>query len=262
MSEVAGVLATTAGVTATVMLGMWLLSLALRDASIVDIYWGPGFAVIAWTAHAAAGRISERGLLAAVLVTIWAIRLGTHLLGRNWGQGEDPRYRAMRRRHGARFPWVSLGTVYGLQAGLMWLVSLPVQIAQVSTGGVGGLELLGAAVFAVGLGFEAVGDAQLTRFKADPENRGKVMDRGLWSISRHPNYFGDALAWWGLFLLCAGAPGALWTLPAPALMTFLLLRVSGVPMLERGLEKSRPGYAAYAARTPAFVPWFPRRQSS
>jgi len=256
---VSEILTTTAFVTAAILIGLWFLSLALRDASIVDIYWGPGFAVIAWTAHLTAGRVSERGLLLAVLVTVWAVRLGTHLLVRNWGHGEDSRYAAMRRHHGDRFALVSLGTVFGLQGLLMWLVSLPVQIAQHAPGSVGALELAGAGVFVVGFGFEAVGDAQLARFRANPANAGRVMNRGLWSLTRHPNYFGDALAWWGLFLIAARTPGALWTLPAPALMTVLLLRVSGVAMLERDIGERRPEYAAYVKNTPAFVPWCRRR---
>src|SRR5262249_53126761 len=160
------------------------------------------------------------------------------LAWRNAGAGEDPRYQAMRRRHGERFALVSLRSVFGLQAALMWVVSLPVQVVHVSTGGaLGATDALGVMLFAVGLGFETIGDWQLARWKRDPAHRGEVMQSGLWRYTRHPNYFGDALAWWGLYAIAAGTPAGIWTLPSPLLMSFLLLRVSGVPLLERGLRK-------------------------
>jgi steroid 5-alpha reductase family enzyme len=257
MSEV---LLATAAAIAVAMSILWLKSLALRDASIVDIYWGPGFALIAAIAYAVGnGGDPPRRVLSLVLVSLWGLRLGLYLFWRNHGAGEDYRYQAMRRRHGERFRWVSLATVFGLQGALAWIVSLPVQVVHVASGGpLGPLDLAGALLFAVGLAFEAIGDWQLARFKADPANRGQVMDRGLWRYTRHPNYFGDALVWWGLFAIALATPAGPWTLPGPLLMSFLLLRVSGVPLLERGLRKRRPGYAEYAARTSAFFPWPPR----
>jgi steroid 5-alpha reductase family enzyme len=170
----------------------------------------------------------------------------------------------MRRRHGDRFAWVSLYTVFGLQAALCWVISLPVQAAIVSPtpAGLGPLDALGLFLFAVGFFFESVGDLQLARFKADPLNRDKVMDRGLWAWTRHPNYFGDAIVWWGLFTLALSTPVGIFTLPAPLLMTFLLLRVSGVALLERSLVKRRPEYKEYMERTSAFFPRPPRPRAA
>jgi steroid 5-alpha reductase family enzyme len=244
-----------------VMLVLWLVSLARRDVSIVDIWWGPGFAWLAAIAFSRAAAPGPRGTLLLALVAIWGLRLGGYLLWRNWGHGEDARYARMRRHHGERFRWISLATVFGLQALLQWFVSLPLQLAQLVPGArpLGALDAFGVALVATGLFFEAVGDAQLARFKADPANRGRVMDRGLWRYTRHPNYFGDCLAWWGLFAIAAATPAGPWTIASPLLMTFLLLRVSGVALLERSLVRTRPEYRDYIARTSAFFPRPPSR---
>jgi len=257
----AGSLAATASFVAAAMLALWLVSLARRDASIVDIWWGPGFAAVAALAFALAPAPGARGALLVALAALWGLRLGGYLFWRNHGRGEDPRYARMRRHHGERFARVSLVTVFGLQGVLQWLVSLPLQVAALRPGAapLGALDALGVALFAVGFAFETVGDLQLARFRADPANRGRVMDRGLWRYTRHPNYFGDCLVWWGLWCIAASTPLGPWTIASPLLMTFLLLRVSGVPMLERGLAKTRPGYVDYVARTPAFLPWLPKR---
>lgn len=262
--SLAGGLAATAAFVAAAMLALWLVSLARRDASIVDIWWGPGFAAVAALAFALAPAPGARGALLVALASLWGLRLGGYLSWRNHGRGEDPRYARMRRHHGARFARVSLVTVFGLQGVLQWLVSLPLQVAPLRPGAapLGALDALGVALFAIGFAFEAVGDLQLARFRADPANRGRVMDRGLWRYTRHPNYFGDCVVWWGLWCLAASTPLGPWTIASPLVMTFLLLRVSGVPMLERGLAKTRPGYADYVARTPAFVPWLPKRPSA
>jgi steroid 5-alpha reductase family enzyme len=252
------ILLATATATASALLLLWLVSLRLRDVSIVDIFWGLGFAQIAIVTAALAGGDPWRKLLVTGLTVLWGLRLGMYLFWRNAGHGEDYRYQAMRRAHGARFPLVSLVTVFALQGVLMWLVSLPVQLAQVATAPpLGWLDAAGAALWLVGMLFEGVGDLQLARFKADPANAGKVMDRGLWRYTRHPNYFGDACVWWGLWLIAA-ATGAWWTAVSPLLMTLFLLKVSGVAMLERTIVKRRPEYADYIARTSAFVPWFPK----
>jgi steroid 5-alpha reductase family enzyme len=255
------VLLATAGFAFGAMFALWVVSLIRRDASIVDPWWGPGFAGIAALAFALAPEPGARGALLLTMVMLWALRLGGYLLWRNRGHGEDPRYARMRAHHGARFPFVSLATVFALQGALQWLISLPLQVAVLWPGNapLGWLDAGAVVLFAVGLTFESVGDWQLARFKADPAQRGRVMDRGLWRYTRHPNYFGDCVAWWGLWLLAASTPYGLPTVFAPALMSFLLLRVSGVPMLERGLEKTRPGYRDYVERTSGFFPWFPRR---
>jgi steroid 5-alpha reductase family enzyme len=255
------------GAAALALLGMvalWALSVRLRDASIVDVAWGPGFAAIAWVSLALAGS-SPRGLLLAVLATAWGLRLGLHLAARRRAQGgaEDRRYTAMRASHGARFPLRSLFTVFLLQGALMWLVSLPLQAAAAigRTAPLGPLDAAGAFLALAGLAVEAVADAQLRRFLAHPGSRGLVMQEGLWGWSRHPNYFGDALLWWGLGLLALSA-GAWWALIGPLAMTLLLLKVSGVALLEKTIASRRPGYAEYAARTSAFVPWPPRGRPS
>jgi steroid 5-alpha reductase family enzyme len=242
------------------MVAVWLTSVWLRDASIVDVTWGPGFAGIALVAFAVSDGAFARRVLVTALALVWGLRLGGYLLWRAWGKPEDFRYQAMRRHWGARFPIVSLFTVFALQGVLMWIVSLPIQIAQVSRepAALGALDALGAGLWLVGLLFESVGDAQLARFKADPANAGTVMDRGLWRYTRHPNYFGDCLVWWGLFAIALAVPGGVYAVVGPIVMTILLRRVSGVTLLERSLVKRRAGYADYVARTNAFVPGPPR----
>jgi steroid 5-alpha reductase family enzyme len=253
--------ATALALCATAMFALWLLSLVLRDASIVDIWWGPGFALIAGAAWwLGAGGDPGRRALASALVALWGLRLGAYLAWRNLGHGEDPRYQAMRRHWGSRFALASLFTVFGLQGVLMWFVSLPVQTVHVSPGGpLGALDFAGAALALIGLFFESVGDLQLARFRADPANRGRVLDTGLWRYTRHPNYFGDCCVWWGLYTIAAATRIGAFTILSPAAMTFLLVRVSGVALLERSIGRRRPGYADYIARTSAFFPRPPRR---
>ena len=255
-------LSSAAGALTLVVL-IWLASLRLRDASIIDVFWGVGLVVIGWICVAVGHGDRDRRLPLAILVTIWGARLATHIGRRNLGKGEDRRYAVMRERDGRRFWLTSLYRVYLVQAVAMWVVSLPLQ-AGASIGsrrGLGALDALGAAIWLVGFAFEALGDLQLDRFKADAANRGQVMDRGLWRYSRHPNYFGDVTAWWGLGLIALGAGGsAAWGLAGSVLDTLLLTRVSGEPVLERDIEQRRPGYRAYIARTSGFIPLPPRRR--
>ncbi len=241
---------------------LWLVSLRLRDASIVDIFWGPGFAIIAVISFLLTGGGTPRRALVTSLALIWGARLGIHLFVRNRGNGEDYRYQAMRRRHGTRFGLVSLVTVFGFQALLLWFISLPLQVAQASPvpARLTALDAAGLLLWMAGFLFEAVGDRQLERFKADPAHRGRVMDRGLWAWTRHPNYFGDALLWWGFYLIACATPLGVWTLASPLVMTFLLMRVSGVPLLEQRLARTRSGYADYMRRTGAFFPRPPRHR--
>jgi steroid 5-alpha reductase family enzyme len=234
----------------------WLVSLVRRDAGVADVLWGPAFAVLAWLYVVGRDAADARGLLVAVLVTIWGLRLGLHIAVRGRGRGEDPRYAAMRRAHGPRFWWRSVFTVFWLQGLILWVVALPLYAAQ-GGGSLWWLDAVALACVLAGFTFETVGDRQLQRFRADPANRGRVLDRGLWRYTRHPNYFGDALLWWGVFLFAAATPAGWVTIVSPLLMTFLLLRVSGVTLLERGLAETKPGYAEYVRRTSAFVPWWP-----
>lgn len=243
-----------------VMVTTWLVSLPLRNASIVDIVWGLGFVVVAWTLRATIDGDAGRQTLIAVMVGVWGLRLAGYLAKRNIGHGEDWRYQAMRRKQGSRFGLVSLVRVFLFQGVIMWVVSLPVQFASADdTPGIGPLAVMGVLVWLVGLVFEVVGDAQLARFKADPANAGKVMSSGLWSLTRHPNYFGDAVVWWGIGIVAAETGSGVIGLVGPALMTWFLMRVSGVPLLERSLMKRREGYAEYVARTSAFFPRPPRK---
>ncbi|MFZ8999455.1 MAG: DUF1295 domain-containing protein [Ilumatobacteraceae bacterium] len=245
---------------AVLMFGTWLLSLVLRNASIVDIVWGLGFVVVAWVVRLQGDTETSRQWLLVVLVTVWGLRLAGYLFWRNHGEPEDYRYRAMRKRWGSRFPIVSLLTVFALQGALMWIVSLPVQLGQVPTDpGPGLLAVVGTIVFLVGFVFEAGGDLQLARFKADPANEGKVMDRGFWRYTRHPNYFGDACAWWGIALVAAESGLGAWGLIGAFVMNVLLLKVSGVALLEKSLKKRKPEYQAYVERTSSFFPRPPRR---
>jgi steroid 5-alpha reductase family enzyme len=247
-------------VIAVLMVCTWMLSLLLKNASIVDIVWGLGFVAVAWSGRIASHGDSARQWLLTVLATVWGLRLAGYLAWRNHGKGEDFRYRAMRKHWGPRFGLVSLVTVFSLQGALMWTVSLSLQLGQARRSpGVGVLAWIGAALWAIGLLFEAVGDLQLARFKADPTSAGKVMDRGLWRYTRHPNYFGDAVVWWGIALIAAETGAGAWGLVGAAVMTVLLRRVSGVTLLEKSLVRRRAGYSDYVARTSAFFPLPPRR---
>lgn len=244
-----------------VMTATWLISLPARDASLADIAWGLVFVAVAWAVYAA-GERSDTSLLIAILVSVWGVRLSGYLAWRNLGHGEDRRYQAMRAKRPSTF-WIwSLIGVFGLQAAIGWVVSLPVQSLAAQFEGFSLLSWIGVAGFVVGIGFEAIGDAQLAAFKRDPSSKGKVMDRGLWRYTRHPNYFGDAVVWWSLWLVAVGAGAGWWTLIGPALMTLFLVRVSGAALLESDIEERRPGYADYIRRTSSFVPMPPKRISS
>jgi steroid 5-alpha reductase family enzyme len=242
------------------MAAIWLLSLVLRNAGIVDVFWGLGFVVVVFVYLAGGDGFIGRKILITTLVAIWGLRLSLHILRRNWGQDEDYRYRQWRENAGAKFWWTSFFQVFLLQGILLWLISSPLLAAHFydSPDSFTAVDILGALVWGVGLCFEAVGDWQLARFKSDPANRGKVMRAGLWRYTRHPNYFGDATVWWGLFIVAASTGSGVWTFFSPILMTFLLLRVSGVALLERNQAETKPQYREYIESTSAFLPWFPR----
>ena len=238
---------------------VWAISVARRDASIVDVWWGPAILAAAGVYASCSDHLTARRIVVLAAVSLWAIRLAGYLAWRGWGAGEDKRYRAMRARR-PRFRWTSLCVVFWLQAALAWVVSLPLlavmQVEQPAAPRL--LDAIGVVLFVVGFGFETVGDWQMARFKADPANRGRVCDRGLWRCTRHPNYFGEAVLWWGVWCLAGSLPGAQWTIVSPALLTWLLLRVSGVRLLEQTLAADRPAYRDYIARTPAFLPGWPK----
>ena len=255
------------GIGALVILGLmtaiWIASLILRNSSIVDIFWGPGFVVTNWVYFAFTGDgFPARKWLISVLVTIWGLRLGLYILWRNWGKGEDFRYQKWREEAGSKWWWYSFFKVFVLQGVLMWIVSAPLLAAQISPtpSRLTILDFVAILVWAIGFFFEAGGDWQLARFKADPANKGKVLSTGVWRYTRHPNYFGDATQWWGFYLVAAAASGGFWTIFSPIVMTTLLLRVSGVTLLEKSLKDAKPGYREYIETTRAFVPWFPRKR--
>lgn len=241
---------------------LWLISLLLRNSSIVDPFWGTGFVIANWVYFALTpdGYPARKWLL-GILVTIWGLRLSLYLLWRNWGKGEDFRYRQWREEAGEQWWWRSFFKVFALQGALLWIISAPLLAAQISPtpARLIVLDVLAIAVWAVGFFFEAAGDFQLARFKTNPANKGKVLNRGVWRYTRHPNYFGDATQWWAYYLIAAAA-GGFWTIFSPIIMTLLLLRVSGVTLLEKTLTTSKPGYKEYVESTRAFVPWFPRKR--
>jgi steroid 5-alpha reductase family enzyme len=256
----ASLLAITLATAVALMVVVWVGSVVLRDVSIVDRFWGLGFVLLAWVAYVLTDTDTTRRLLVVGLVSLWGVRLSVHITWRNWGKGEDYRYRDMRDKRGATFPLSSLFTVFLLQALILWVVAAPVvQVQRASQpAGLTWLDVLGVAVFGIGFLFETVGDWQLARFKSDPSNRGKVLDSGLWRYTRHPNYFGDAMVWWGFFLFALATSGW-WTIYGPIIMTALLMKVSGVALLERSLKETKPGYREYVERTNAFFPWPPQK---
>ena len=239
---------------------LWIISVLKRDVSLVDPFWGTGFAIVAWGAVLWNQSFSARPLLLAALTTLWGIRLSLYLLWRNWSHDEDRRYAAMRTYYGPRFWWLSFVIVFLLQGVLMWLISWPQQFTAVKNelSPLGLIDILGVVIWTTGFLFESIGDFQLSRFKADATNAGKVMDKGLWRYTRHPNYFGNFCIWWGLYCIAASG-GAVWTIVSPLLMSFLLLKVSGVSLLESNIHERRPDYLAYRQRTNAFFPGPPRK---
>lgn len=242
---------------------LWALSVRLKDASIIDIAWGPACALGPLLTLWRADGSSPRDFLLGALISLWAARLALYLAQRNLGHGEDYRYRKMRERQGsdAAFARWSLVRVYGLQGVIAWFVSWPGQLGQLGPDKpIGSLALLGVALFAVGFAFEAIGDWQLKRFKADPASKGKLMTTGLWAWTRHPNYFGDAAVWTGVTIIALESPYGWATVLSPAVMAFFLVNVSGKAMLERGMEKKYPEYAAYKQSTSGFFPLPPKRR--
>ena len=239
---------------AILMVATWLISVAIKDASIVDISWGFGFATVATVLWIADDSKSNLDTLLWLMTLLWGLRLCLYLARRNLGHGEDYRYVAMRKRWGSAFPLISFLTVYTLQGTLMWVVSLSIQLSHRAEGSIGVLAVIGVVLWAIGLYFEVVGDIQLSRFKADSANQGKVLDSGLWRYTRHPNYFGDACVWWGIAIVACSVRVGVWGLIGAAVMNVLLLKVSGVALLERSLVRRKPEYQAYIERTSAFIP--------
>lgn len=248
------------GVSLSCMTLLWIISLLKKDASIVDVFWGLGFIIVSLFYFNLKVDHSTRQWLVTALVAIWGLRLALHILRRNWGHGEDPRYRAWREQAGKSFWWKSYFKVFLLQGAVLWLVSWPLLAAQQSAKPWWTVfDVSGITLWSLGFFFEAIGDFQLARFKRNPLNKGKVMRAGLWAYTRHPNYFGEALIWWGFYAFALNTSSSWWTIISPMLMTFLLMRVSGVAMLEKSLVVTKPEYKNYIESTNAFFPWFPRQ---
>lgn len=251
--------AVTAGAVLVLVLATWYLGRVIGRFNVIDVAWGLCFVLVAWVAYARSSGHGDdtRRLVVALLVTVGAGRLAVHIAWRSRGQGEDRRYAEMLEGH-ADPARRALG-IFLVQAVAIWFVSLTVVVAMFETRELGVLFVIGVVVWAIGFVFESVGDWQLARFRADPASEGKVMDYGLWRYTRHPNYFGDATMWWGIWLIAAQQWQGLVTVLSPALMTWTLTRKTGTPTLEQGMADRRPGYRAYVERTSSFFPLPPSR---
>lgn len=239
----------------------WLVSILRKDVSIVDSMWSMMFLIAAITYSVTTDSPDTRSVFLIALVAIWAVRLAVHITWRNWGEEEDYRYQQIRKNNSPNFTFKSIYIVFGLQGVLAWIISLPLLAGIDGNSPIGLFDYAGVALWLTGFLFESVADFQLMKFKSDPGNRGQVLNSGLWKFSRHPNYFGEFCLWWGYYLIALSA-GGWWTVVSPVLMTFLLLRVSGVAMLEKDIGKRRPAYAKYIEQTNAFFPGLPKGAAS
>ncbi len=264
--ELVFVLATNFGVAIGAVLLMWLISIPLRDVSIIDMFFGVILFAMTATSFLFGNGVAARKQLVLALVGLWALRITAHVIKRNWGHGEDPRYTKLRSwtRDDKSFIWLSLRKVFLLQGVVIWFASLPVQVAQVYTTPValGWLTWLGTAIWALGFFFESVGDYQLTRFRADPRNKGTVLRTGLWKYSRHPNYFGELCVWWGLFVIACENVLGIATVIGPLMYSYLVVNVTGQRLLDKKLAREKPEYAAYMASTSGLIPMRPKKEVS
>jgi len=240
---------------------LWLWSILIKNVSIVDIFWGIGFVAVNAFYLFSSGDLNPRKTVILVLVTVWGLRLAGYLAIRNIGKGEDFRYREFRRKYGARrYWWFSYFQTFLLQGVLIMIVSLPLLGISMGprSGNLNLLDYFGILIWVIGFTFEAGGDFQLSRFKGDPNNRGKVLNRGFWKYTRHPNYFGDTAVWWAYSLFSIAA-GSYWQIIGSVVMTLLIIKVSGVALLEKTLNESKPQYREYIQKTSSFFPWFPKK---
>jgi steroid 5-alpha reductase family enzyme len=267
MTPVTTLLIVNAVALLAVILLLWAYSVRIRDVSFIDAFWAFGMVLLAWASWAQSGAPGARSHLLLGLTTLWGLRLSLHLWTRWRAHGEDPRYAkimgSVMEKKGWSWPKTSLLSVFLTQAPLLFITCLPAQLGiWASDGGrtvIGPLGAIGAIIALIGIAFETIGDTQLNAFRADPANKGKVLDTGLWRYTRHPNYFGDACTWWGIWLVAAETGMAGWaSIIGPIFLSFTLTKWSGKPLLERGMKKTRPEYAAYVARTSGFFPWPPK----
>jgi steroid 5-alpha reductase family enzyme len=240
---------------------LWVLSVIIKNVSIVDLFWGMGFVIVNVFYFLMSEDIQPRKVLLLVLVSIWGLRLSIYLSIRNIGKGEDFRYQEFRRKYGPkRYWWISFFQTFLLQGLLIMIVSLPLLGIQASSysDALNMIDVLGLFVWLIGFSFEAGGDYQLARFKKNPNNKGKVLDRGFWKYTRHPNYFGDSAVWWAYAIFCIAA-GSYWPIVGSVIMTLLIIKVSGVALLEKTLKDKKPQYREYIRKTNAFIPWLPKK---
>jgi steroid 5-alpha reductase family enzyme len=239
---------------------LWVVSIIVRNVSIVDLFWGFGFVLTAGYYFLKTDGFEPRKIIILILVAIWGLRLSLYLAWRNIGEGEDYRYKEFRKKYGSRYWWVSFFQTFLLQGILMWLISAPLLGAQFYGRNIslGITDYIGFFLWITGFFFESAGDLQLARFKSNPANKNKVMDKGLWHYTRHPNYFGDSAVWWGFGFLCFATKSYLPVLGS-FLMTVIIIKVSGVGLLEKSLKVRKPKYKEYIEKTSSFIPWFPKK---
>jgi steroid 5-alpha reductase family enzyme len=242
------------------MTGLWIVSIFLKNVTIVDLFWGLGFVIAGWIYFFYTDGYEVRKILLIIFVTVWGIRLSVYLTWRNIGKGEDFRYQQFRKNYGNRYWWISFFQTFLLQGLLMWLISAPLLGAQFynQNRSLNIFDILGILFWVIGLTFEAGGDYQLAKFRSNPNNKGKILDSGFWHYTRHPNYFGDTSVWWGYGFLCI-ASGSYLPILGSLLMTALIIKVSGVALLEKTLTDTKPQYKAYIEKTSPFIPWPPKK---
>jgi steroid 5-alpha reductase family enzyme len=250
-----------ASIVVFAMIMLWIISLIIENSSIIDFFWGLGFVIFTWYFVLIAGKLNvPANQILLAMVTIWGLRLSIHIFIRNYGKGEDFRYRKWREENGKRWWYISLFKVFLLQAFILLLIASPLAFSAYNAVNpdISIIFYIGVAMWGIGFVFESVGDYQLKKFKSSPQNRGKILNTGLWHYTRHPNYFGDATIWWGYYLF-ALSRGGWWTIYSPIVMSFFLIKVSGVSMLEKTLRQTKPGYEEYIKNTNGFFPWFKRK---
>ncbi|MEJ8567881.1 DUF1295 domain-containing protein [Elongatibacter sediminis] len=264
MNEITQILLTNFAIIMACMVVLWLISIPLRDVSYIDSFWALGFVIVAVATWTLTGGDTQRRNLMLLITAVWGLRLATYLFLRWRREGPDGRYVALLKKAPGNVHVQSLTKVFLLQGPILWVVSLPLQLGQIpdQPAQLGALGWAGVVLAAIGIFFESVGDHQMAAFKSDPANEGQVMDRGLWRYTRHPNYFGDACVWWGLFLIAVEVPNGIWSIFGPLLLTWTLVKWSGAALLERRLKRSRPGYEDYLRRTSSFIPWPPKRSGN
>lgn len=241
-------------------MSLWyIISLMMRRNDVADVAWGLGFVLVAWISFILSDNWSARGMIIVALVSMWGLRLAWHIHARNTGKTEDYRYLAWRKEWGRWFYVRSYIQVYLLQGALVFFIAMPVFLIHANAGpDLGVLDVIGMLVWVIGFFFETLGDAQLARFIRNPAHAGQLMQSGLWAYTRHPNYFGEVTQWWGVWLIALAVPGGWMGIIGPMIITILILKVSGIPMLEKKME-THPTFAEYKRKTSVFIPMFPKR---